>query len=217
MKHLNLLVGGPTSEWPDQLAAGKVSGDWIGVDRGTLRLLKMGITPLVAIGDFDSLSADELSLVKRAVTDIRQAIPEKDETDTELAITVALEEYQSDRLDIYGATGGRLDHFLANLWLVLKPRYREFAPQIRFIDRGNTITFYLPGEYELQKEADKKYLAFVPLEKVDHLKLLDEKYRLVDENVPYPISYASNEFVGETGHFSFTSGLLAVIQSRDTH
>ncbi len=155
MTHLNLLVGGPTSEWPDQLTAGKVSGDWIGVDRGTLRLLSMGITPLVAIGDFDSLSASELTQVKSSVSDIRQAIPEKDETDTELAITVALKEYQYDRLDIYGATGGRLDHFLANLWLVLKPRYRQFAPQIRFIDRANTITFYLPGEYALKKEADK--------------------------------------------------------------
>ncbi|KRK98005.1 thiamine pyrophosphokinase [Secundilactobacillus odoratitofui DSM 19909 = JCM 15043] len=215
MTHLNLLVGGPTSEWPDQLTAGKVSGDWIGVDRGTLRLLSMGITPLVAIGDFDSLSASELTQVKSSVSDIRQAIPEKDETDTELAITVALKEYQYDRLDIYGATGGRLDHFLANLWLVLKPRYRQFAPQIRFIDRANTITFYLPGEYALKKEADKKYLAFVPLEKVDQLNLIDEKYTLKDEDVPYPISYASNEFVGQVGHFSFKSGLLAVIQSRD--
>ncbi|WP_056996238.1 thiamine diphosphokinase [Secundilactobacillus collinoides] len=215
MSHLNLLVGGPTSEWPEQLTAGKVSGDWIGVDRGTLRLLNMGVTPLVAIGDFDSLSADELKRVKTAIGDIRQAIPEKDETDTELAVTVALKEYQYDRLDIYGATGGRLDHFLANLWLVLKPRYRDFAPQIRFIDRTNTITFFLPGDYIIDKEADKKYLAFVPLEKVDGLTLVDEKYTLDHEDVPYPISYASNEFVGQTGKFSFDSGLLAVIQSRD--
>lgn len=57
----------------------------------------MGVTPLVAIGDFDSLSADELKRVKTAIGDIRQAIPEKDETDTELAVTVALKEYQYDR------------------------------------------------------------------------------------------------------------------------
>lgn len=215
MTHLNLLVGGPTSEWPDQLAAGKVSGDWIGVDRGTLRLLKMGITPLVAIGDFDSLSADELKLVKSAVSDIRQAVPEKDETDTQLAVTVALHEYQYDRLDIYGATGGRLDHFLANFWMVLEPRYRQYAPQIRFIDKQNTITFFAPGSYEIKKEPDKKYLAFVTLENVDHLTLPDEKYNLKDENVTRPISYASNEFVGDTGHFSFDSGMVAVIQSKD--
>ncbi|MCH5461479.1 thiamine diphosphokinase [Lactobacillus sp. LC28-10] len=215
MKHLNLLVGGPTSQWPDQLTAGKVSGDWIGVDRGTLRLLNLGIKPLVAIGDFDSLSADELKRVKSAVSDIRQAIPEKDETDTQLAVTVALHEYQYDRLDIYGATGGRLDHFLANFWMVLEPRYRQYAPKIRFIDKQNTITFFAPGAYEITKEPDKKYLAFVTLEKVDNLTLPDEKYNLKNENVTRPISYASNEFVGDKGHFSFDSGMVAVIQSKD--
>ncbi|MTV81103.1 thiamine diphosphokinase [Secundilactobacillus folii] len=215
MTHLNLLVGGPTSEWPEQLSAGKVSGDWIGVDRGTLRLLNMGITPLVAIGDFDSLSPEELKRVKSAVSDIRQAIPEKDETDTQLAVTVALQEFNYDRLDIYGATGGRLDHFLANLWMVLEPRYRQYAPRIRFIDKQNTITFYAPGSYEIQKEPDKKYLAFVTLEKVDHLNLMDEKYTLKDANVTRSISYASNEFIGNTGHFSFESGTVAVIQSKD--
>ncbi|GAX01134.1 thiamine diphosphokinase [Secundilactobacillus silagei] len=215
MTHLNLLVGGPTSEWPEQLSAGKVSGDWIGADRGTLRLLKLGITPLVAIGDFDSLTADELKRVKGAVADIRQAKPEKDETDTQLAVTVALHEFHYDRLDIYGATGGRLDHFLANLWIVLEPRYRQFAPKIRFIDRQNTITFYAPGSYEITKEPDKKYLAFVTLEQVNNLTLPDEKYNLQGKNVTRPISYASNEFVGDTGHFSFDSGMVAVIQSKD--
>lgn len=215
MTHLNLLVGGPTSEWPDNLTNGKIDGDWIGVDRGTLRLLKMGITPLVAIGDFDSLTSDELELVKSSVSDIRQAVPEKDETDTQLAVTVALHEFNYDRLDIYGATGGRLDHFLANLWIVLEPRYRQYASRIRFIDRGNTITYFEPGSYEIHKEPDKKYLAFVPLEPVDQLTLSDEKYTLSQKDVTFATSYASNEFVGDTGHFSFTSGLVAVIQSRD--
>lgn len=215
MTQFNLLVGGPTSEWPETLHDGTVTGQWIGGDRGTLRLLELGISPVVAIGDFDSLSASEYERVQQNVTDIRKAIPEKDETDTELAITVAFHDYHATHLDVYGATGGRLDHLLANLWLVLKPRYRQYADRIRFIDRQNTVTFYLPGQYEIHKEPDKKYLAFVPLEAVGDLTLPDEKYHLDHEDVPYPLSYASNEFVGSLGHFSFTSGMLAVIQSKD--
>ncbi|KRK49288.1 thiamine diphosphokinase [Secundilactobacillus kimchicus] len=215
MTVFNLLVGGPTSEWPDTLKAGTVTGQWIGGDRGTLRLLDLGIDPVVAIGDFDSLSQSEYERVRAHVGDIRAAVPEKDETDTELAVTVAFRDYHATQLNIYGATGGRLDHLLANLWLVLKPRYRQHAHQIRFIDRQNTVTFYLPGNHEIQKEPDKKYLAFVPLEAVANLTLPDEKYQLDHEMVPYPISYASNEFMGSSGHFSFTSGLLAVIQSKD--
>lgn len=215
MKILNLLVGGPIDLWPDTLKAGQIKGEWIGIDRGNLHLIRMGIDPIAAIGDFDSLKPQELQLVRDHIPDIRQSIPEKDDTDTQLGLKVAIEEHQADRLDIYGATGGRLDHFLANLWMVLEPRFKKYAPKIRMIDRQNTITFFLPGEYEINKEPDKKYLAFVALTPMDHLTLFDEKYKLNDYQVKRPISLASNEFVGQTARFKFASGMMCVIQSRD--
>lgn len=215
MKVLNLLVGGPIDLWPDDLKAGRIKGNWIGIDRGNLHLIDMGIDPLVAIGDFDSLKPEELQLVKEHIHDIRQSIPEKDDTDTQLGLKVAIEEHHADRLDIYGATGGRLDHFLANLWMVLEPRFKKYAPKIRLLDRQNTITFFLPGEYEIVKEPDKKYLAFVALTPMAHLTLFDEKYKLHDYQVKRPISLASNEFVGETARFKFASGVMCVIQSKD--
>lgn len=211
----NLLVGGPKANWPEDLT--QITGTWIGVDRGTLRLIDQNIQPVAAIGDFDSLQEPELQLVRRNVKDVRSAQAEKDFTDTQMAVMVAFRDYHAERVDIYGATGGRLDHFLANLFLVLEPQYKRYAGQIRLIDRQNTITFYLPGHYTLQKEADKKYLAFIPLTPIDHLSLFDEKYPLHDEPIPYPISFASNEFIGETGTFQFDTGLLCVIQSCDTY
>lgn len=215
MKILNLLVGGPIDLWPDALKKGQVKGDWIGIDRGNLHLIEKGIDPLVAIGDFDSLKPDELQLVRDHIKDIRQSIPEKDDTDTQLGLKVALQEHHADRLDIYGATGGRLDHFLANLWMVLEPRFTPFAPKIRMIDKQNTITFFLPGEYQITKEPDKKYLAFVALTPMEHLTLFDEKYKLDDYQVKHPMSLASNEFVGDTAKFKFGSGVMCVIQSKD--
>lgn len=215
MKLLNLLVGGPIDLWPQQLKNGEIKGNWIGIDRGNLHLIKMGIDPLVAIGDFDSLQPEEYQLMKAHVSDIRQSIPEKDDTDTQLGLKVAIEEHHADRLDIYGATGGRLDHFLANLWMVLEPRFKKYAPKIRMIDKQNTITFFLPGEYTITKEPDKKYLAFVALTPMDHLTLFDEKYQLDDYQVKRPISLASNEFVGDKARFKFGSGVMCVIQSKD--
>ncbi len=215
MKILNLLVGGPIDLWPDELKNGQIKGDWIGIDRGNLHLIERGIDPLVAIGDFDSLKPAELQLVRDHIKDIRQSIPEKDDTDTQLGLKVALQEHHADRLDIYGATGGRLDHFLANLWMVLEPRFKPYAPKIRMIDKQNTITFFLPGTYQIKKEPDKKYLAFVALTPMDHLTLFDEKYQLNDYQVKHPMSLASNEFVGETARFKFGSGVMCVIQSKD--
>lgn len=213
----NLLVGGPKENWPVQLKDRTIEGPWIGVDRGTLRLIDLNIQVLAAIGDFDSLQPTELQRVRRNVKDIRQAQPEKDFTDTQMAVMIAFRDYHADRVDIYGATGGRLDHFMANLFLVLEPQYKRYANQIRLIDLQNTITFYLPGHYEIQKEPGKNYLAFIPLTPIDHLSLFDEKYPLHDEPIPYPISFASNEFLGDTGSFQFDTGLLCVIQSADTY
>lgn len=214
-KHLNLLVGGPSELWPDTLKLNQVTGDWLGIDRGNLYLLNMGITPLVAIGDFDSLTSSEFNLVSQSVKDIRKSIPEKDDTDTQLGLKIAIDEYHADRVDIYGATGGRIDHLLSNLWLVLEPRFKKYVSKIRIIDRQNTINYFLPGEYVIEKEPDKKYLGFVLMTPVENFNIDDAKYTLKNFNGNYPFSFASNEFIKDTVSFSFDQGIVCVIQSKD--
>ncbi len=209
---VNLLVGGPTANYPADLTT--IPGPWVGADRGALRLVKRGIQPVMVVGDFDSIDAAELQTVKDALVGAVVVKPDQDHTDTQLAIKSIFEQLQPDEVHLYGATGGRLDHLLANMWLVLDPVFRQWAPQIKLIDKQNSVQFFLPGDYQITKEADKRYLAFVPLMPM-HLTLPDEKYQLDAAYNAYPISWASNEFSGDTGHFSFDAGVLAVIQSRD--
>lgn len=209
---VNLLVGGPTANYPADLTT--IPGPWVGADRGALRLVKRGIQPVMVVGDFDSIDAAELQTVKDALVGAIVVKPDQDHTDTQLAIKSIFEQLQPDEVHLYGATGGRLDHLLANMWLVLDPVFRQWAPQIKLIDKQNSVRFFLPGDYQITKEADKRYLAFVPLMPM-HLTLPDEKYQLDAAYNAYPISWASNEFSGNTGHFSFDAGILAVIQSRD--
>ncbi|MCG0571781.1 thiamine diphosphokinase [Lactiplantibacillus plantarum] len=209
---VNLLVGGPTANYPADLTT--IPGPWVGADRGALRLVKRGIQPVMVVGDFDSIDAAELQTVKDALVGAVVVKPDQDHTDTQLAIKSIFEQLQPDEVHLYGATGGRLDHLLANMWLVLDPVFRQWAPQIKLIDKQNSVRFFLPGDYQITKEADKRYLAFVPLMPM-YLTLPDEKYQLDAAYNAYPISWASNEFSGNTGHFSFDAGVLAVIQSRD--
>ena len=98
---------------------------------------------------------------------------------------------------------------------VLKPEFRFYADKIKIIDRRNIINFFLPGKYTINKEESFDYLAFIPLEEIKDLNLYDEKYKLNNANYAYPIALASNEFVGDKASFSFKSGLLCVIQSKD--
>lgn len=89
----------------------------IAADRGAMLALQYGYTPALVVGDFDSLTFPVQQLEARGCTIIRVAV-EKDETDTELAIQVALER-GADTITLLGSLGGaRFDHTLANIFLL---------------------------------------------------------------------------------------------------
>jgi thiamine pyrophosphokinase len=213
MKIINLLVGGPQDLWPVNLKNGKVDGKWIGVDRGSYWLIKKHINPIMAIGDFDSMDEKEFNEVKAHVDDLRSCNPVKDYTDTQLAVKLAAD-FKPDVINIYGATGGRLDHFMSNFLIPTEPSFRDLVTKIRIIDCQNTIRYFLPGCHDLSKESDKKYLAFVPLNEMI-LSIYDAKYKLINKYIPRMTSYSSNEFLNGRVTFEFDNGVLCVIQSCD--
>lgn len=216
MDQVNIMVGGPESSLPaDVYTESKEKALWIGVDHGAIRLLRNGIIPFLAIGDFDSISEAELTQLKEEVEDVRSFPSEKDDTDTELAIQLALEMFPEAEIAVYGATAGRLDHLMSNLLLVFQPRFQPYVSKIRIYDHVNSLSFYLPGNYEISKEADKKYVAFICMMPVKELSLVDLKYPLDKVDFDYPISLASNEFTQDEASFSFTEGLVVVVQSKD--
>lgn len=216
-----VILGGPTELFPTDLFLNlnKQKKDpnqkIIGVDHGNLILLNHGIIPDVAVGDYDSLNEHEKKELIQNIHDIRFAQPEKDFTDSEFGLQVALEDFNSEKIKIYGATGGRIDHFLVNLFTFMKPGLKKFATKFELIDRQNIIKFYNPGSYEIQRVSGYKYLAFVNLMETKNLIIKNAKYELYNYNARFPISWSSNEFVKDTVNFSFDTGFLAVIYSKD--
>lgn len=90
------------------------AGDYIiAADAGYRICQKLGITPDLLLGDFDSMKQpDDFSHIQRSPV-------EKDDTDTMLAVKSALGQ-GCNEIYIYGGTGGkRLDHTLANLQTLL--------------------------------------------------------------------------------------------------
>lgn len=206
-----LVAGAPEKDWP-QFSEIDL---FVGVDRGAWHLLEKNYRVDLAIGDFDSLTDDEIRQVFAKADKVITAPAEKDDTDTQLALANILSQYPDACIEIIGATGGRIDHFLANLWLVFEPRFQPYISQIVLKDRQNTIRFFLPGNYQIEKDPKMKYLAYCCLTPVKDLTLKESKYQLEKQMVHYPISYASNEFVTKKASFSFSEGIVAVIQSRD--
>ena len=207
-----LVAGGSIASWPALTSEYDV---YIGIDRGSLYLLEAGYRVDLAIGDFDSLSpVEKESVFEHAIKTIT-APAEKDETDTQLALSYALTHYQAATIEMIGMTGGRLDNFLANLWMVLEPRFKPYSAQIMLRDRQNTVSYLLPGEYQIEQIPEMKYLGYCCLTPVENLTLRYSKYTLNQVTIPHPMSLASNEFIEKTAYISFDEGIIAVIQSKD--
>jgi thiamine pyrophosphokinase len=116
--HINILAGGPTELLPNLKKYLGEDEVWVGVDRGVYSLINMNITPKIAFGDFDSVSNEEYKVIEKHVKDMKRYKPEKNETDMELALNWAIKQ-NPDLIRIFGASGGRLDHFLANVQLLV--------------------------------------------------------------------------------------------------
>lgn len=175
----------------------------IGVDQGAMIAIKHNLKLDVAIGDFDSVSKDELHEIKNHSKTIKTFQQVKNYTDTFLALKYAIE-LDAEEIVIYGGLGGRFDHTFANLNLLK-------LGKISLVN--NTTKAYMldPGTYKI--ENDYKYISFFAIEDVTELSLIGFKYELdnieLDVNNPLCIS---NE---GSGTLKFTKGLLLVIHQNE--
>lgn len=213
---INIVAGGPSEFIPLLNDYDDEEILWIGVDRGTIYLLDHKIIPHTAVGDFDSITEAEWENAQFHVKHIEKFRSEKDETDMTLALNWALTQKPS-KIQIFGATGGRLDHLFTNA-LMLVPIKQQY-PQLEFlvIDRQNELSILLPGNYEIHKDVTKKYLSLIPLsETVENICLNGFKYPLHNQMITFGSSLCvSNEFIADIGTISFTKGIIMMVRSED--
>jgi thiamine pyrophosphokinase len=213
---INIVGGGPVEHLPNLHDYNAEDCLWVGVDRGVTILLSKGLNPTQAFGDFDSVSKEELEQIEQHVKHLHLYQMEKDEPDMELALDWAIQQ-NPDKIQIFGGTGGRLDHFFANVQLLLRPQHIQSPSEISIIDVQNELFVKPAGTYTIEKKQDKKYVSFIPLSpSIKNLSLKDFKYPLTDCHIPIGSTLCiSNELLNEYGTFSFTEGILLVIRSRD--
>ena len=88
-------------------------------DGGMRHAMKLGITPDYIVGDFDSVSSDVLEYYRSQNIELKQVPCRKDETDMELGINHAIE-IGADDITLIGGIGSRMDHTLANVFLLIR-------------------------------------------------------------------------------------------------
>jgi len=210
-KRVVIVSGG---DWSDDYLDHIRDGDLlIGADRGALKLIEHGLRPDIAVGDFDSVSSDDVERIRSLSGRVDSCDPiDKNYTDTDLAFELALNERPSEIL-ILGATGGRMDHTLANLHLLIRALHHEVVCSIR--DRHNCIQ--LTGSQLVVEERGFTYVSLLPATmEVSGVTLTGFAYPLENATLRQGESLAvSNQLVEPRGTVSIEKGLLFVIQSRD--
>ena len=188
----------------------------IAVDGGLAALSRLKLKPDAIVGDFDSVAEDILAEYKSSSDNITWEIhkPEKDETDTELALNTAIG-LGCSKLVLLGATGGRMDHFIGNLHLLYACLKKGVEAAI--VDEKNWITVIDKGRTFLAETLWGKYISFLPLcGEVKKITLTGFKYPLYEKDIDLGTSLCiSNELTGEEGTIEFASGTLICIQSHD--
>jgi thiamine pyrophosphokinase len=92
----------------------------IAADAGALLAGPLGLKLDLIVGDGDSLGEAALLALGRTGVLIDRSPADKDASDTELALIAAADRGATDVL-VLGAFGGRLDHELANVWILAHP------------------------------------------------------------------------------------------------
>lgn len=180
--------------------------------------MKLSIDYLV--GDFDTVSQELLKKYQRDVClgkkkiEIKQYNPVKDETDTEIAIAISIEN-GADEIVLFGATGSRIDHMLANIHLLMKPLSMGIHAYI--IDEFNKIYLIDKNTTIRKNELYGPYLSLIPFDgNVTNVTLKGFKYDVSNLNFKIGQSLGiSNELLEEEGQIDWDNGIFAVFEVKD--
>lgn len=188
----------------------------IAADKGLEFFITAGIRPDLVIGDFDSLSLEgKLYMERLPKASIYRLKPEKDDSDTQSAVNLAISQGAKDIL-ILGGTGTRLDHVIANLGLLLSAR--EQGVDIRLADVNNFITLVDNGTVLQRDHQYGKYVSFFSIGgDVTGLTLEGFKYPLHEHHLRFAESglTVSNEIQDPEARITFDQGNLLMLMTKD--
>ncbi|SDE54900.1 thiamine diphosphokinase [Eubacterium pyruvativorans] len=218
MNHLNRTINNGSSalivlshvEGLRFIDTGKLEYDTvICADAGWKMAQKLGLTPDICIGDYDSSEQPAESLPE----DLIRLPAEKDMTDSEAALDLAVAR-GFRRITIIGGLGGRFDHTMGNLGLLAK--YTGKVERICLQDGWNRIFLADPGTHIVRKDG-YYYLGTASYgEQVTGLTYRGMKYPLENAVLTNRTTYGgSNEILGEEAEISFRTGRLLISQCND--
>lgn len=216
-------------EAPDRVALDRAWPGWdatvglvVAADGGARHAATLGLTLDAWVGDGDSLDADGLTALRASGVPMLLASPDKDESDTELAVREAIARGADGVVIVGGLGGNRIDHALANIGLLAMTELLDRAAAL--LDARSRITLVrapgadgapvfrpLPGRVG-------DLVSLLPLgDGANGITTAGLTYSLSDEPLPAgPARGLSNVRAASDASVTLRSGLLLIVESPAT-
>lgn len=196
----------------------------IAVDGGLKFADETGAQPLTDIvGDFDTIAPEILEKYVSASPAgpvIHQFNPEKDNTDTDIALRLAMDYCRHCpegpcEIWMLGATGSRLDHVLANITMLLLPH--RAGIQAWIVDKNNRISLLHGTRIINREQRFGKYISLIPLTtQLTGVTLKGVKYPLDNYTVRLGDSLCvSNELAADRAELTVADGVAVLLETMD--
>lgn len=208
MERMLIVAGGPLSLDHLQQEIEGFSGRLMAVDAGAAAFLRLGIKPDVLLGDFDSLPGADVEVLIRDGVEFLRFPAEKDQTDLELALDWAAGQGIKE-VRVWGALGGRLDHTLANVGLLLKAA--RLGLTVWLVDPNHEVRVF---EKELQLTARPGWaVSLIPLFTAKGVLTRGLKYPLNRETLHFSEGRGlHNRFVAAEAEILVEEGTLLLVR-----
>jgi thiamine pyrophosphokinase len=184
----------------------------IAADSGLEHALALGVHVDLVVGDLVSVTPASLALARAAGTSVEQHPEAKDFTDLELALDAARVR-GARRVVVLGGSGGRVDHFFANLLALARPELGELRVEARL------------GDADVVVVRTEVTITGTPGQLVSLLPVGGPAHRVTTVGLRYPLRGetlhpgstrgVSNELLDTEAQVSLTGGVLLAVLPRN--
>ena len=218
-----LITGGKVNmDFAEEYTASQEYDTVVCADSGLNTAYRLGMPVHYFMGDFDSVSPEILEAYREGKVEGSEQCEwvrypkEKDYVDTQLVLEWILEK-GADEITFLGATGGRLDHFLANINILMLALKQKVPAYI--VDSRNRIRLTDSALSIERQDMYGKYLSLLPLTStVTGVTLRGLKYLIEDYTLEVGITRAISNEMDETSdkaEILLRTGVLIVVESKD--
>ena len=181
----------------------------IAADSGYRTAQALGVTPRILLGDFDSLGEPDVP----SDCEVIRVPVEKDETDTQLAVTCAINRGAKE-IVIIGGLEGRLDHTLSTVAILEDLNARRY-PAI--LTNGKNRVRCVRDSGVILSRSDFRFFSVIAADSViKGVTIEGGKYPLKNSKLSRRHQLAvSNEIVGNCALIEIRKGGAWIVESRD--